>query len=58
MYLVEVIEALSEEDCKSLMLVCKWCCDGSQSQYKQKFENSDLKSNKLFCATAINLWTK
>ena len=45
LYLQEVVVTLNEKDCRTLILTCKWGCDGSQqAQFKQKFQ-SDLDSD-------------
>lgn len=44
--LEEVLHTLTEEDRKTLQLICKWGCDGSQqAQFKQKIDNDSDDSN-------------
>lgn len=39
-FLEEVLITLNEEERKSLTIICKWGCDGSQqSKFKQNFDN-------------------
>lgn len=52
MYLDEVLHTLNEEERRTLIIICKWGCDGSQqAQYKQKFQNdSDSDTNIFQCS--------
>lgn len=54
MYLDEVLESLIEEERKSLLLLCKWGCDGSQqAKYKQKFENDSDSDANIFQSSFV-----
>lgn len=45
LYLQEVVQTLSENECNTLELITKWGFDGSQqTQFKQRFE-SDMDSD-------------
>lgn len=55
-YLEEVLTTLNEEQRRSLTMICKWGCDGSQqSKYKQRFENSDDSDANLFLSSFVPL---
>ena len=53
-HLEEVVQTLSEEESSSLMLICKWGCDGSQqTQYKQKFQNDADSDENIFQSSFV-----
>ena len=52
----EVIKSLDEMEQKSLVLFCKWGCDGShQAQYKQTFENDMDSDANIFQSSFVPL---
>lgn len=47
---------LSEQESNSLVLICKWGCDGSQqSQYKQTFQNDADSDANIFQSSFVPL---
>lgn len=55
-YLQEVLVTLSENECRSLELISKWGCDGSQqTQYKQKFQNNTESDANIFQSSLVPL---
>lgn len=56
LYLDEVLATLNENECRSLELVSKWGCDGSQqTQFKQKFESSSDSDANIFQSSFVPL---
>lgn len=54
LYLEDVVETLSEVERESLVMICKWGCDGShQSEYKQRFENEDDSDAAIFQSSFV-----
>ncbi|CAG9760196.1 unnamed protein product [Ceutorhynchus assimilis] len=55
-YLEEVLQSLGQEERKSLLLICKWGCDGSQqAQFKQKFESETGSDTNIFQSSFVPL---
>jgi len=55
-HLREVMQTLNEKESNSLMLICKWGCDGSQqTQYKQKFLNDYDSDTNIFQSSFVPL---
>jgi hypothetical protein len=55
-YLEEIVQNLSNEESNSLLLLCKWGCDGSQqTQYKQKFQNDCNSDSNIFQSSFVPL---
>lgn len=55
-FLEEVLITLNEEERKSLTIICKWGCDGSQqSKFKQKFENDTDSDGNIFLSSFVPL---
>lgn len=55
-YLQEVIDTLNENEARSLQLITKWGCDGSQqTEYKQKFEHTDDTDSNIFQSSMVPL---
>lgn len=55
-YLEDVLLRLNEEDRKSLMMICKWGCDGSQqSKFKQSFNNDTDSDANIFMSSFVPL---
>lgn len=54
---MDVMEALKSEQLTDLYLISKWGCDGSsgQSQYKQKFEQTDDSDANIFFTSFVPL---
>lgn len=54
--LEEIEETLSDEERTSLLLICKWGCDGcQQSEYKQKFKNDADSDANIFQSSFVPL---
>lgn len=54
--LEEVGEALSDAERSSLLLICKWGCDGSQQrEYKQTFKNDADSDANIFQSSFVPL---
>lgn len=55
-HLREVVESLSDDEKRSLILISKWGCDGSQQmQYKMKFENEADSDANIFQSSVVPL---
>ncbi|CAH1380651.1 unnamed protein product, partial [Tenebrio molitor] len=55
-YLEEIVQNLSNEESDSLLLLCKWGCDGSQqTQYKQTFQNNCNSDSNIFQSSFVPL---
>ncbi|CAH2102438.1 unnamed protein product [Euphydryas editha] len=55
-YLEDVIIRLNEQERKSLMIICKWGCDGSQqSKYKQSYDNETDSDANIFMSSFVPL---
>ncbi|GBP70311.1 hypothetical protein EVAR_52330_1 [Eumeta japonica] len=55
---LEVLLTIKEQERKTLKLICKWGCDGSQqAQYKQKLDNEDDSDANIFhsCFVPVRL---
>ena len=53
LYLQEVV-TLNEEDCRTLILTCKWGCDGwQQAQFKQKFQSVLDSDSNIFQSSFV-----
>ncbi|XP_069685850.1 uncharacterized protein [Periplaneta americana] len=56
LYLQEVVQTLSEDECNTLELITKWGCDGSQqTQFKQKFETDIDSDANIFQSSLVPL---
>lgn len=55
-HLEEVLNTLKDDERKTLNMICKWGCDGSQqAQYKQKFESDDASDSHIFLSSFVPL---
>ncbi|KAL4703231.1 hypothetical protein ACJJTC_010011 [Scirpophaga incertulas] len=55
-HLGEAAEGLNEEEKRSLILISKWGCDGSQQvQYKMKFDCEDDSDGNIFQTSVVPL---
>jgi hypothetical protein len=55
-YLEKIVQNLSNEESDSLLLLCKWGCDGSQqTQYKQTFQNNCNSGSNIFQSSFVPL---
>lgn len=55
-YLEDVLIRLNEQEKKSLMIICKWGCDGSQqSKFKQSFCNETDSDANIFMSSFVPL---
>lgn len=55
-YVEEVVETCTNEEKQNMVLITKWRCDGSQqTQYKQKFQNSDDSDANIFQSSLVPL---
>ncbi|XP_076545847.1 uncharacterized protein LOC143305586 [Osmia lignaria lignaria] len=55
-YLEHVLINLDEDECKSLSLISKWGCDGSQqSHFKQAFDNEFESDENIFQSSFVPL---
>lgn len=55
-YLKDVLDTLSANECSSLELISKWGCDGpQQTQFKQKFDNSTESNANIFQTSLVPL---
>lgn len=53
-YLEEVLTTLNEQERNSLLIICKWGCDGSQqAKYKQKFDNDADSDGHIFLSSFV-----
>lgn len=53
-YLKESVNTLSEYEKQHLLLITKWGCDGShQTQFKQKFSNTENDDGNLFLSSLV-----
>ncbi|CAH2107387.1 unnamed protein product [Euphydryas editha] len=56
LYLDDVLQTLTTDETASLELIYKWGCDGSQqTEYKQKFENSNESDANIFQSSLVPL---
>jgi len=53
----EVVETLTDDCVKNLLLIGKWGFDDStgHSEYNQKFSNNDLQNKSLFVTSYVPL---
>lgn len=56
LFLEEVLLTLDAAERNSLLLICKWGCDGSQqAQYKQRLSNEDDSDANIFISSFVPL---
>lgn len=56
LYLEDVLKSLNTIEKKSLTIICKWGCDGSQQdKFKQRFDNDSDCDGSLFVSSFVPL---